>query len=311
MKKRKNLGLKYEKAGEKIEIEVQLSDRQKGEIEKLLMECENKEQKKLDFFMEQEWNERSDCPCFFLLYIKEEKKIELVCVVSAFIIEGEAELSAVTQIEKRGKGLFSRLLHIVFSVLVDYGVYGVSIRIEDKNNRGREILEHWGWKKGETDCLMVLLPEQIERLQQFEKKEKREIKCLEDIAVVENWKELIEVHASAFGCLWKESEWTFKNNFSEGMKLWTYWIEGRVVGVCFVMETEQSYFLSAVSIQKEQQHQGHGEWFLQSVLIQLWKQKKKEVLLQIFGENYVAIQLYQKLGFSFRQKLDTYFLKLK
>ena len=55
---------------EGIQIKAALSKRQKQEIEQLLKEYERKDQGKPDFFMEQEWNEVLDCPCFFLLYKK-------------------------------------------------------------------------------------------------------------------------------------------------------------------------------------------------------------------------------------------------
>ncbi len=313
MGEKKRLDFENKKKGEEeVEIEIQLSDRQKKELKQLLAECEDRDQRKQDFFMEQEWNERADCPCFFLLYKKEEnRKRSLVCAVSAFIIEEEAELSAVTQAERRGEGLFSKLLDIACSVLAEHRIKQVSIRIKEENKIGRQILKHWGWRKGQTDCLMVLLPEQIEKLQQIQgyisQEPKRTIKYLKEDEITENWDKLVEVHASAFGYLQKESEWIVENYVSEGMKLWGYWAGDKIIGICFTMETEQDYFLSAVSIRKEEQQKGHGEWFLQKVLIELWKQRKGNVFLQVFRENNRAVRLYQKLGFSFKERLDTYY----
>lgn len=163
---------------------------------------------------------------------------------------------------------------------------------------------------------MVLLSEEAlfwkEKLEAVgeRKGNQAEIRCLLDSEVTERKQEFFSVHSSAFGCSKAETEWIFESSFSEGMKLWGYWIEGRLIGICFVSITEQTYFLSAVSIGKEEQRKGYGEDFLKKLLCHLWKQDRKAVFLQVSGENRAAVRLYRKLGFSVRQQLTTYRMNL-
>lgn len=348
---------------ERIDCLVRLSETQELELAELLDDCERKDRKRIDFFMESEWNEVVDCPCFFLLYIEKQ----LVGAVSAFIMEGEAELSALIRFDRRRKGLLSKVMEKVFLVLAMYRIRTVIFRIEDRNDVARQVLEHWDFRKVQTDCLMVLLPDEgggneiyreerpccrdqgentgekgneiykgerrrsggeIDEIRKSKAYEDRErankgdckknrdsekkrdsegiIKCLDDLEIAGMKRELAGVFASAFGWLEADSEWIFKSNFSEGMKLWGYWIGNRVIGLCFVSVTEQGYFLSGVSIRKEEQRKGYGECFLKMLLQWLWEQERKAVFLQVSGENTVAIRLYRKLGFSVRQQLITY-----
>ena len=230
---------------EGIQIKAALSKRQKQEIEQLLKEYERKDQGKPDFFMEQEWNEVLDCPCFFLLY----KKGQLVCAVSAFLVEREAEISAVTRKECQRKGLFAEVLREGIAVLKKYGFQRISFRVFDWNHTALQILEHWKYKMIKTDCLMALPAEKIEDWQPLEKG-RGKTTVLGDLEIAEKKQMLIEVHASAFGCLKAEAEWILKNSFSDEIKLWGYWINNQVIGLCFVSESEQEYFLSGVSICK-------------------------------------------------------------
>lgn len=308
---------------ERIECVTVLSERQKGEVVQLLENCRNKDGIRPDFFMEQEWNEIQECPCFFLLYREEQ----LVCAVSVFLVDGEAEVSAATRFESRGRGFFSKVLRMVFVVLEKYGSWTVIFRIEGKNRVAQQILEHWGFRKEQTDYLMVLLPEEAQFWQvcseyvtgygkgikgdkagDADKENRGKLRCLEYSEILQ-WKgELSSIHASAFGCSAAESEWIFESYFSDGMELWGYWVENRLIGLCFVSETEQEYFLSAVSICKKEQQKGYGTHFLQNLLACLWERERKRVSLQVSGENRAAIRLYKKLGFSVKQQLITYLI---
>lgn len=315
---------------ERIEYVAVLSERQKKEIVQLLDYCKSKDGLRPDFFMEQEWNEIMDCPCFFLLY---QERL-LICAVSVFLLDGEAELSAVTRLESRGRGFLSKVMKEVFFVLEKYKIWTVIFRIESRNNVARKILEHWKFQKVQTDYLMTLLPEDAwfwrcmvedgkrenkeqrveNRKKQEQKKRERkkegEVKYLKYSETVKMKRELALIHASAFGCSVWESEWFFESSVSEGMELWGYWIEKRIIGLCLVSVTEQEYFFSAISICKEEQRKGYGENFLQRLLLCLWERERKAVFLQVSGENNAAVQLYKKLGFSVRQQLMTYFSEL-
>ncbi len=284
------------KMEEKIEVVITLSKKQKEEIYQLLEDCKRKDFTELDFFMEQEWNELLDCPCFFLFY----REKQLLCAVSAFIVKREAEISAVTRFEDRRKGLFSKVMKETLQVLTKHGIKKVSFRIEDDNDKAKQILEHWKYSKIQMDCFMILLPKK------GEKENKEEVRCFTPFEIKEKKQELVEIHCSAFGGTNMESEWIFEENFSEGIELWGYWIENQVIGLCFVSTIEQGYYLSAISICKREQGKGYGKRFLKELLRQLWKQEKKTVFLQVSGENTVAMNLYEKLGFSVKQRLLTY-----
>ncbi len=291
---------------EGIQIRTRLLKRQKQEIKQLLEKYEKKDQGKPDFFMEQEWNEVLDCPCFFLLY----RKGQLLCAVSAFLAEKEAEISAVTRKEWQGKGLFAQVLKEGIAVLKKYGFQRISFRIFDWNDTAQQILEHWKYQKIKTDCLMILFANKIKTWQPLEERSGRTA-VLEGLEAEERKQMIIEIHSSAFGCLKSESEWLLKNNFSDGIRLWGYWREHQLIGLCFVSESKQGYFLSGVSIWKKEQQKGYGEAFLRELLLNLQEKERKDVFLQVSGENEGAVRLYQKLGFFTLQCLVTYSADLK
>lgn len=306
---------------ERTEIIKSLSEKQKNEIALLLEDCEKKDNRKIDFFTEQEWNEIPDCPCFFLAYEGEQ----LICAVSVFLAGGEAELSAVTRFEKRRRGIFTKVLRKVFGILEPYGIEAVIFRIDAENREAKQILEHWKAKKIQTDCLMALMPEEEKsfhnRKEEMEdgnggennrtERISEQIKCLNQTELIKKKRVLAELHASAFQSAAEDSEWIFDSSLAEGMQLWEYQADNRTIGMCFVLDSKREYFLSAVSIDKAKQHKGYGCRFLTLLLKQLWDKEKKTVCVQVAGENTAAIGLYEKLGFSMQQQLTGYLVKGK
>lgn len=310
---------------EKIETANLLSEKQKNDINLLIDTCKETDHQKIDFFVEQEWNEIPECPCFFLLY---EGEI-LICAVSVFLAGGEAEVSAVTHFEKRRKGFLTKVLKKVFEVLEPYGMKTVLFRINAENTTAKSVLEHWMAEKLQTDCLMILTTdenpyekqrERIEKKKKIEKGEKKEqtkepisekINCLNNSEILKKKKTLLQFHSSAFEGTAEDFEWILENSFSEGIQIWEYQIDNKTVGMCFVSESENRYFLSAVSIHKAKQHKGYGYRFLLLLFEQLWKRSKKPVFLQVTKENTAAIKLYEKLGFSIQQQLVTYLVFAK
>jgi len=313
-----------------IKVGIVLSEKQREEIILLLADCEKKDGQKIDFFMKQEWNEIPDCPCFFLLYEGEW----LDCAVSVFLANGEAELSAVTRYEKRRKGFFTRVLKRVFRTIQLYGIEKVIFRIDAENKVAEKILKHWKAEKVQTDCLMVLIPDDKKLLESQKKEfaEKRKIgkeknsretdkqqgkekeltqeriKCLTHTEVLKRKQELVRFHASVFEGTIEESEWILESGFLEGIQIWEYQLDYKIIGMCFVSESDGEYFLFAVSIDKMMQQKGYGFRFLTLLIRQLWKKEKKVISLQVTEENIAAVRLYKKLGFSVQQKLIAYLL---
>lgn len=304
-----------ERTEERIKTAKLLSEKQKNEITLLLDDCKEKDGQKIDFFIEQEWNEIPDCPCFFLLYEGEG----LNCAVSVFLAGGEAELSAVTRYEKRRKGFLTRVLKEVFRALEPYGIKTVLFRINAENTTAKSVLEHWMAEKLRTDCLMALsasenpCEKQNENIKNEKKKDtiSEKVKCLSSSEISKKKRELLRLHTSAFEGTAEDLEQILENSFSEGILIWEYQIDNKTAGMCFVSESEGRYFLSAVSIHKAKLHKGYGYRFLLLLLEQLWKKEKKPVFLQVTKENTAAVKLYEKLGFSVQQQLITYLVFAK
>jgi len=286
-----------------MQTEVQLinilSKKQEKEIRHLLKACERVDKQKIDFFLESEWNEPADCPCFFLLYTGKQ----LDCAVSAFLIQGEAELSAITRPEKRGQGFFTKTIKQGISVLLKSGYKKFLFRIDAENRTANQIAKHWKAKPIQTDYLM--------KLTEYNSKIKGtgEIRCLSlsDISKMEQ--KLVEIYSSAFHKTKEDSKKLLKNYLDENLQLWEYQAAHQTIGICFVTSLANGYFLSAISVQKEKQGKGYGYQFLSLLLEKLLKKEQKTIFLEVQKENKAAVHLYQKIGFSVQQKLITYQLQ--
>lgn len=293
-----------------MQITTKLSEKQTQDLKELLEDCEEKTKQHIDFFVEQEWNEIPECPCFFLTYENEQ----LVCAVSVFLAGQEAELSAVTRYEKRRKGFFRNAIKQAKKVLNEYQIKKVFFRIDSENEVARQVLEHWNAKKQKTECLMVLLEEQEKRINQILDKKKKQLFIWQqpdekekiEKEIKNAIKRLAIIHASAFDCGKKDSQRFLQESFLEGAQLWEYCEQEKTIGVCMITESVNSYFLSALGILKEEQGKGKSFHFLTEVIDRIWKKEKKSIILQVELENIPAVKLYQKIGFFIQQQMTEY-----
>ncbi|MCI8516196.1 MAG: GNAT family N-acetyltransferase [Hungatella sp.] len=82
-------------------------------------------------------------------------------------------------------------------------------------------------------------------------------------------------------------------------------LDGRVIGTCAILPSQNRIYLYAFQIREDYQGQGYGSQFLSGMLAIL-AHMGLVVSLQVSGQNYIARNLYKKAGFSTVESLAYY-----
>ena len=85
----------------------------------------------------------------------------------------------------------------------------------------------------------------------------------------------------------------------------TAWIGGKEAGVCFVSPMSGVAYFYGFKIYTPFRGKGYGKAFFLQVLKRL-KEESPAVLLQVSGDNAVALRLYEKTGFRITETLSYY-----
>jgi len=80
---------------------------------------------------------------------------------------------------------------------------------------------------------------------------------------------------------------------------------GEIIGFSMYGKFDEQIWLDRYLIDERFQGKGHGRYFFRALVEHLLERYPNQpIYLSVFDQNKVAIQLYQKLGFSFTEELD-------
>ncbi|MCH7322145.1 GNAT family N-acetyltransferase [Solibacillus sp. MA9] len=81
--------------------------------------------------------------------------------------------------------------------------------------------------------------------------------------------------------------------------------KGEIIGFSMYGKFDEQIWLDRYLIDERYQGKGLGSYFLRALVEYLLESYPKQAIyLSVFEQNKVAIQLYQKFGFSFTEELD-------
>ena len=258
--------------------------------------CRNTDKLTGSLFLSPELNENESIPCFFLLYEEDF----LAAFLSIFMPSlDEAYVTVCTHPEKRRQGLCTLLLKKAAALLNEYDIDSMIFMVEPGATAFLTILDKIGANLLNSEYIMTYNNSEIvstpdSRYELIPAKGK-------------SIKSHISLHHRAFATEYDESSAFINELFNdEYIKAFSFKDTAReeIIGACYVDTSSSRLIILGVCIDPVFRNRGLGKLMMEQLLSKYAISYGRPISLQVSGNNGVAKQLYEKLGFTVTSQLD-------
>ncbi|MBO5198136.1 MAG: GNAT family N-acetyltransferase [Lachnospiraceae bacterium] len=279
-----------------------LNESRKAGIRRVEERCMAVDGTRHRMYLESDCNLDRFMKCF---YIEEKNGVPRSVLAITNMEPGRAEITAFTDPDWRGCGLFTKLWNEAADMLRERGFEKVSFVCEPESRAGRAVLNRLGAKREKSEYLMELRV----------KAEGAGTGAMSTIsrAAEDDREPLTVLLAKCFRMPRDYAKARVWGQFAEGNLVWKAVIRGtagetveELAGMCVAAVEGNSAFLYDICVARSRRGQGIGTRLVAGAAEELAKMGIVKIGLQVSSRSRAAVRLYRKLGFEERDRIDYY-----
>lgn len=273
-----------------IKALTQLTDQQIRDIRQLTAACEIHDGISGQVFLDNSMNFSRNIKSNFLLYEQDR----LVSFLNLFMpTMDDAEVTAFTQPEERGKGHFKRLLVAAIEEIRSYDIPDIIFVCDNRSQIGKAVVENYGATYEMTEYFMRYDRSKSESFSDVERPLDLVKASIDDLTLLTDLNHLTFEEDYDNARLMTENILKAENKTYYLAKL-----QDQTIGMAAVSFENQMATLFGVGIKPEFKGKGYGKALVVQVLETLMAKGISDITIEVDSDNKVAYNLYKKVGFK-------------
>jgi ribosomal protein S18 acetylase RimI-like enzyme len=283
-----------------------LNEKQREEINQLIIACNEYDKLKRLPVLEEEDNYYPELKSYYCFY---QKNVLVSVLILYQPFPDEAEISAYTLPSYRRQGYFKSLYVEAIKELKKYHISIAVLVVENNSISGKACAEALKAKSGRSDYLMSYELKLEMSYKEYQEifKEKYTVVQLTKNNLVEGTKVFQEIFEWEHETVQEMMGLSLKDSGTQTFLLCT---EGTAIGTLSLHLGSMDASIYGFGINKKYRGKGFGKAFLVWTLSALKDMGREKVVLQVESESMEAFQLYKNFGFTILEQYDYHYKKI-
>lgn len=268
------------------------------DIKELIAACNMHDGFKGMLSLDTSFNFNQEMNCIFVMY----DGSRLVSALTLFAPGSEeAEVTAMTLPEYRGRGCFDSLVQRAETELVRHAVPDILFVCEERAAAGKAAMAGLKAMYEFTEYTMKYNHSMDKAIREYDYRMKLQEAGMQDIP------SLIEIGMSAFNDSYEGAQsMALAALNSPNRQVFLGEVDGLHVAMGVAAAGEESTCIHGLGVMPEQQGKGFGKEMLYAIIKRLLEQDVREISLEVNSENDIALRLYTSSGFEVQNAWEYY-----